>query len=88
MHKATEENVVNDLCEAFENSCAPLAQQLEPFARNVRSQDLARFLVRYVIFKLNLGVHGSVVECGVFAGLKLGPLCRFASDSYISYLVK
>ena len=75
-----------DLCEAFENSCATLAQRLETFARHVRRQDLARFLVRYEIFTLNLGVRGSRVWS--IRGLKLGPLCRFASDPYISYLVK
>jgi hypothetical protein len=80
MYLATEENVVNDLCEAFENSCVPLAQRLETFPRHVRRQDLARFLVRYEIFKLNLAVHGSVVECGVFAG---GSLMTWAQCSSI-----
>ena len=59
---------MDGLCEAFENSCVPLAQRLQTFPRHVRRQDLARFLVRYELFKLNLGVHGSIVECGVFAG--------------------
>ena len=68
MHSPAEENVVSALCEAFENSAVPLAQRLETFPRHVRRQDLARFLVRYEIFKLNLEAHGSVVECGVFAG--------------------
>src|SRR5258708_9716451 len=67
-HLQLEESVTNDLCAAFENSCVPLAQRLQTFPRHVRRQDLARFLVRYEIFKLNLGVHGSIVECGVFAG--------------------
>jgi hypothetical protein len=80
MHLPTEENVVNDLCEAFENSCVPLAQRLESFPRHVRRQALARFLVRYEIFKQNLGVHGSVVECGVFAG---GGLMTWAHCSSI-----
>jgi hypothetical protein len=80
MHHATEENIVNDLCEAFENSRVPLAQRLETFPRHVRRQDLARFLVRYEIFKLNLAVHGSVVECGVFAG---GSLMTWAQCSSI-----
>ena len=64
----TEENVITELCAAFENSCVPLAQRLQAFPRHVRRQDLARFLVRYEIFKLNLGIHGSIVECGVYAG--------------------
>ena len=80
VHLPTEENILTDLCEAFENSCVPLAQRLETFARHVRRQDLARFLVRYEIFKLTLGVHGSVVECGVFAG---GSLMTWAQCSSI-----
>src|SRR6201746_1029884 len=80
MHQATEENVVNDLCEAFENACVPLALRLQTFPRHVRRQDLARFLVRYEIFKLNAGIHGSVVECGVFAG---GGLMTWAQCSSI-----
>lgn len=59
---------MNDLCAVFDNSCVPLAQRLQTFPRHVRRQDLARFLTRYEIFKLNLGIHGSIVECGVFAG--------------------
>jgi Macrocin-O-methyltransferase (TylF) len=67
-HLQIEENVADDLCAAFEDSCVPLAQRLQTFPRHVRRQDLARFLVRYEIFKLNLEIHGSIVECGVFAG--------------------
>jgi Macrocin-O-methyltransferase (TylF) len=80
MQSPAEENVVNALCQAFENSSVPLAQRLETFPRHVRRQDLARFLVRYEIFKLNLEVHGSVVECGVFAG---GGLMTWAQCSSI-----
>jgi Macrocin-O-methyltransferase (TylF) len=80
MHSSAEEDIVNALCQAFENSSLPLAQRLETFPRHVRRQDLARFLVRYEIFKLNLGVHGSVVECGVFAG---GGLMTWAQCSSI-----
>lgn len=80
LHLPKEENVIDDLCAAFENSSVPLAQRLETFPKHVRRQDLARFLVRYEIFKMNLGVHGSVVECGVFAG---GGLMTWAQCSSI-----
>jgi hypothetical protein len=80
MHLPKEEDVVRDLCEAFDNSCIPLAQRLQTFPRHVRRQDLARFLVRYEIFKLTVGIHGSVVECGVFAG---GGLMTWAHCSAI-----
>jgi len=80
MHSPAEEDVAEDLCDAFENACVPLVQRLQTFPRHVRRQDLARFLVRYELFKLNLGVHGSVVECGVFAG---GGLMTWAQCSSI-----
>jgi hypothetical protein len=80
MHLPAEEDILHDLCDAFENSRVPLAQRLQAFPRNVRRQDLARFLVRYEIFKLNLGIHGSVVECGVFTG---GGLMTWAHCSAI-----
>jgi hypothetical protein len=80
MHLPAEESVVNALCQAFENSRVPLAQRLETFPRHVRRQDLARFLARYEIFKLNLEIHGSVVECGVFAG---GGLMTWAQCSSV-----
>jgi hypothetical protein len=84
MHLPGEESILNDLCEAFENASVPLAQRLETFPRHVRRQDLARFLVRYEIFKLNLGVHGSVVECGVFAagGLMTWMHCSSILEPY------
>lgn len=67
-HSAGESAVLADLCAAFENSPISLAQKLETFPRHVRRQDLARFLARYEVFKLALPTHGSIIECGVFAG--------------------
>src|ERR1700739_4837091 len=83
-HAPAEENIVNALCEAFKNSCLPLAHRLETFPRHVRRQDLARFLVRYEIFTLNLGVNGSVVECGVLAcgGLMTWAQCSSILEPY------
>ena len=63
-----EADVVGGLCGAFETSILPLAQRLQNFPRSVRRQDIARFLVKYEIFKLSLAAAGSIVECGVFAG--------------------
>ena len=67
-HSEDELGVLADLCAAFEGSSVPIAQKLETFPRHVRRQDLARFLARYEVFKLALQTHGSIVECGVFAG--------------------
>ena len=65
---ASESGIFSELCTAFEESGVPIAQRLETFPRHVRRQDLARFLARYEIFKRATEIHGSVVECGVFAG--------------------
>lgn len=63
-----EGNALEDLCAAFEACPLPLAQRFQNFARHVRRQDIARFLAKYELFRLALPVHGSVVECGVWAG--------------------
>lgn len=63
-----EKTVVEELCAAFEASPLSLAHRLQTFPRHVRRQDIARFLAKYEIFKVSLPAHGSVVECGVFAG--------------------
>lgn len=78
-HTSDEKCVTNQLAEAFEESQLPLAQRLETFPRHVRRQDLSRFLTKYEVFRLSLGVHGSVVECGVFAGGGLFSWYHFAS---------
>jgi hypothetical protein len=67
-HTVQELDIVSSLCEAFEASALPLAQRLQNFPRHVRRQDIARFLVKYEIFKVSLAATGSIVECGVFAG--------------------
>lgn len=67
-HTSTEKNLMVDLSKAFESSTLPLAARLQNFPRHVRRQDISRFLTKWELFKMNLPVHGSVVECGVFAG--------------------
>jgi hypothetical protein len=63
-----EQDATAALVAAFEDSPATLLQRLAAFPRHVRRQDLARFLVKYELFKLALPVHGSVVELGVHLG--------------------
>ncbi len=74
-----EKSVVNELADAFERSTLPVAQRLQNFPRHVRRQDLARFLVKYELFKLSLSANGSVVECGVFAGGGLAAWAHFSA---------
>lgn len=55
-------------------------EKLENFAKYVPRQNLARFLVRYELFKRVHEVQGSIVECGVLFG---GGLMSFANLSAI-----
>jgi hypothetical protein len=79
LYTASESVAVNELAEAFERSPLPLARRLQNFGRHVRRQDLARFLAKYELYKLALNVHGSVAECGVFAGGGIFAWYHFAS---------
>jgi hypothetical protein len=53
---------------AFTESGCPADTKVEHFTKYVRRQCVARFLAQYEIFKMVLGVKGSVVECGVHHG--------------------
>src|SRR5437763_9870429 len=52
----------------FERSACPTSNKLSNFPKYVRRQDIARFLCRYEIFKRQIGIKGSVIECGVHHG--------------------
>jgi hypothetical protein len=78
-YTAGEAGVVGELSHAFEESKLSLAQRLQNFPRHVRRQDIARFIVKYELFKLNLPANGSVVECGVFGGGGLFAWAQFSS---------
>lgn len=54
--------------ELFERSAAPVAERLADFEKWVPRNALARFAVRYELFRRALGVKGSIVECGVRGG--------------------
>jgi len=46
----------------------PLEVKLENFPKYVPRQRLSRFLVRYELFKLQMAIKGSIIECGVQHG--------------------
>jgi hypothetical protein len=46
----------------------PQQVRFDNFAKYVRRQSLARFLARYELFKLQIGLKGCIVECGVHHG--------------------
>lgn len=52
----------------FENSKCSVEKKLANFPKYVRRQTIARFLAYYEIFKRQLHVKGSIVECGVHNG--------------------
>lgn len=52
----------------FDDSPCQTASKLANFSKYVRRQNIARFLVQYELFKKQLHVKGSVVECGVHHG--------------------
>ena len=52
----------------FEKLPVPLHTKLDNFEKYVRRQSLSRFLARYELFKLQQGIKGSIIECGVHWG--------------------
>lgn len=78
-HTEIEKEIYEELARAFNDSPTPLPARLRFFPRHVRRQDVARFLVRYEIFKLSLPAMGSIVECGVHAGGGLAGWMHFSS---------
>ena len=52
----------------FNQSSCSIDKKLANFSKYVRRQNIARFLAQYEIFKRQIGIKGSVVECGVHHG--------------------
>lgn len=52
----------------FNQSSCSIEKKLANFSKYVRRQNIARFLAQYEIFKRQIGIKGSVVECGVHHG--------------------
>jgi hypothetical protein len=52
----------------FDRSPCATYDKLHNFPKYVRRQDIARFLARFEIFKRQLQIKGSIVECGVHHG--------------------
>lgn len=78
-HTAIERGTVRELPQAFQASRCSLELRLQNFPLYVRRQDLARFLAKHEIFKTILTIHGSIVECGVYAGGGLMTWTHFSS---------
>jgi hypothetical protein len=65
--------------KVFESNPSSLETKLENFPKYVRRQNITRFLALYELFKLNLPVKGSIVECGVNHGFGLMSWAKFSS---------
>ena len=78
-HTESELGLMEKLCAGFNDSRLELSQRLQTFPRHVRRQDIARFLAKYELFKLQMGANGSIVECGVFGGGGLFSWLHFSS---------
>ena len=52
----------------FDKSFFSTDDKLKNFTKYIRRQNSARFLARYEIFKRQLNVKGSIVDCGVHQG--------------------
>jgi hypothetical protein len=63
----------------FEASGSPTFDKLENFPKYVRRQKIARFLCQFEIFKRQLNVKGSIVECGVHNGGGLMSWAHFSA---------
>lgn len=52
----------------FDDSTCSTFAKLENFPKYVRRQKIARFLVQYELFRKQMPVKGSIIECGVHHG--------------------
>jgi len=54
--------------EVFDKTNVDTRKKLDHFEKYVRRQSLARFVARYELFKMQMNVKGSIIECGVHYG--------------------
>jgi hypothetical protein len=81
--KRTTESEINfrvELERYYSEALGSNVEKLQNFPKFVPVQDTRRFLGRYEIFKKVLGIHGSIIECGVLFG---GGLMAWAQFSEI-----
>ncbi len=68
---AADEKAFSGYERYFRESPGSTISKLESFPKYARRQALSRFLARSEVFRRVLGVHGSIVDCGVNAGCSL-----------------
>ena len=55
----------------YKNSKSPILNKFQNFPKYARRQVVSRFVALYEIFKLQLNIKGSIVDCGVHEGMSL-----------------
>ena len=55
----------------YQNSKSPILNKFQNFPKYARRQVVSRFVALYEIFKLQLNIKGSIVDCGVHEGMSL-----------------
>jgi hypothetical protein len=63
-----DERYYSEIGKYFEHGDRDALAKLRDFPKYVPRQNLSSFLAKNEIFKEMLGVHGHIVECGVFMG--------------------
>ena len=76
---SSERDYLAKLPELFESSPFSVTERLMNFPLYMPRQNVANFLIRYEIFQRVLGIHGSIVECGVSFGAGLMNWAHFSS---------
>ncbi len=79
-HTDEEKKLFNDYGDFFNKSPLPIINKLCNFSKYIRRQDIARFLAKLELFKLQLDIPGVIIECGTYMG---GGLMTFAQLSAI-----
>ncbi|GEO11615.1 TylF/MycF/NovP-related O-methyltransferase [Segetibacter aerophilus] len=79
-HTAKEIELFSEYGKFFDGSPLSVSSKLQNFSKYIRRQDLSRFLAKHELFKLQLNLPGSIVECGCFQG---GGTLAFAQLSAI-----
>lgn len=67
-HTVKEISLFDQYAQYFDESPISSMGKLQNFTKYIRRQDLSRFLAKHELFKLQLDVLGSIVECGSFQG--------------------
>ena len=78
-HTETELDLFGQYAAYFEDSPLSTTQKLQSFCKYVRRQDLSRFLAKNEVFKQQLNVPGSIIECGTYAGQGLMTFAQLSS---------